>query len=80
MTGRYEGFEQGPLRLYTPCRIKSTEQQAAALAIVHAELILSHPFREGNGRCARLLAMLMGLPEKFREVIARTLKSAARTS
>jgi Fic/DOC family len=24
-------------------------------------LILIHPFREGNGRCARLLAMLMGL-------------------
>src|SRR5258708_24203487 len=35
--------------------------QATALAIVHAELILIHPFREGNGRCARLLAMLMGL-------------------
>ena len=45
----------------TPCRIKSTEQQAAALAIVHAEFILIHPFREGNGRCARLLAVLMGL-------------------
>jgi len=28
---------------------------------VHAELILVHPFREGNGRCARLLAVLMGL-------------------
>src|ERR1700692_2240419 len=38
-------LEQGPLRLYTPCRIKSTEQQAAALAIVHAEFILIHPFR-----------------------------------
>ena len=25
------------------------------------EIILIHPFREGNGRCARLLAMLMGL-------------------
>jgi len=28
---------------------------------VHAELILIHPFREGNGRCSRLLAILMGL-------------------
>jgi cell filamentation protein len=28
---------------------------------VHTELILIHPFRDGNGRCARLLAMLMGL-------------------
>ena len=35
--------------------------QATALAIVHAELILIHPFRDGNGRCARLLAMSMGL-------------------
>ena len=31
------------------------------MAEVHAELILVHPFREGNGRVARLLALLMGL-------------------
>jgi cell filamentation protein len=31
------------------------------LAIVHTELILIHPFRDGNWRCARLVAMLMGL-------------------
>ena len=30
---------------------------AEALAVVHAELILIHPFREGNGRVARLLAL-----------------------
>lgn len=34
--------------------------------MVHAELVLIHPFREGNGRCARLLSLLMafqaGLP------------------
>jgi cell filamentation protein len=76
--------------------------------------VLIHPFREGNGRCARLLAMLMGLQaglpaldfrgirgaEKrryiraiqaamgrdyepiasvFRAVIARTLRSQAKT-
>ena len=29
--------------------------------MVHVELVLIHPFREGNGRLARLLAMLMGL-------------------
>lgn len=28
---------------------------------VPAELVLVHPFRDGNGRCARLLAVLMGL-------------------
>jgi cell filamentation protein len=54
-------FERGPLREYTPCRFNSIDDQAFALAVVHAELILIHPFREGNGRCARLLALLMGL-------------------
>jgi cell filamentation protein len=54
-------FERGPLREYTPCQFDATDDQAAALGVVHAELILIHPFREGNGRCARLLAMLMGL-------------------
>jgi cell filamentation protein len=54
-------FTRGPLREYTPCRFKSVEDQATALAVVHAEFILIHPFREGNGRCGRLLALLMGL-------------------
>ena len=54
-------LERGPLRLYTPCRFPARREQAEALAVVHAELILIHPFREGNGRCARLLATLMAL-------------------
>lgn len=54
-------LERGPLRQFTPCRFTSLEEQAHALAVVHAELILIHPFREGNGRCARLLTTLMGL-------------------
>lgn len=54
-------LERGPLRQFTPCRFASLEEQAHALAVVHAELILIHPFREGNGRCARLLTTLMGL-------------------
>lgn len=54
-------LEQGPLREYTPCRSENGHEQATALAVVHAELILIHPFREGNGRCSRLLAILMGL-------------------
>ena len=29
--------------------------------MVHTELLLIHPFREGNGRMARVLAILMGL-------------------
>jgi len=31
------------------------------LAIVHAELVLIHPFQEGNGSLARLLGVLMAL-------------------
>lgn len=54
-------LERGALREFTPCRFQSAPEQAHALAVVHAELILIHPFREGNGRCTRLLATLMGL-------------------
>lgn len=54
-------FEKETLRTYTPCRGKSTEEIVHALAVVHAELVLIHPFREGNGRVARMLATLMGL-------------------
>jgi cell filamentation protein len=54
-------FEGRELTRYTPCRFESHEQIAEALAVVHAEFVLIHPFREGNGRCARLVALLMGL-------------------
>jgi len=30
-------------------------------AEVHTELVLIHPFREGNGRCSRILASIMAL-------------------
>lgn len=40
--------------------------QVHALAVVHAELVLVHPFRDGNGRCARLLSTLMGLQAGLR--------------
>jgi len=56
-----QAFEGGPLQKFTPCRFEGIDEQARALAVVHAELILIHPFREGNGRCARLLSVLMGL-------------------
>lgn len=54
------------LRKYTPCLFESDEEIVTALAVVHAELMLIHPFREGNGRAGRLLSVLMafqtGLP------------------
>ncbi|MDW7771637.1 MAG: Fic family protein [Desulfobulbaceae bacterium] len=54
-------FEKVVLARYTPCIFRSREKQVHALAVVHTELLLIHPFREGNGRLARLLAMLMSL-------------------
>jgi cell filamentation protein len=54
-------LEDGPLRKYTPCHFVDRLDQARAIGETHAELILIHPFRDGNGRCARLLATLMGV-------------------
>lgn len=59
-------FEQGGLARYTPCRMTSVAELALAMAEVQSELLLIHPFREGNGRIARwvtnLMAMQAGLP------------------
>jgi len=56
-----DDFQRELLKRYTPCIFDSRQDVIAALAIVHTELILIHPFREGNGRLARLLATLMAL-------------------
>jgi cell filamentation protein len=60
-----EEFSRGPLRQFTPCNSIVIQEQEEALAVVHAELILIHPFREGNGRCARVLSTLMALQADF---------------
>lgn len=54
-------LERGALAEFTPLSGKTIGDAALGLAVVHAELILVHPFREGNGRLSRMLAMLMGL-------------------
>ena len=54
-------LERGALHQFTPCRLEEDGALALALAEVHAELILVHPFREGNGRLVWLLALLMAL-------------------
>jgi cell filamentation protein len=54
-----EEFEKTVLRKYTPCFKQTLKQTIEALAIVHTELVLIHPFREGNGRMARLLSIVM---------------------
>lgn len=54
-------FEHRCLAVYTPCRKAARDKIAFALAAAHVELLLIHPFREGNGRLARMLASLMAL-------------------
>ncbi len=54
-------FENGPLRIHTPCKSQEVPNVAAALAETHVEFVLIHPFREGNGRISRLLCTLMAL-------------------
>lgn len=56
-----DNFEHSVLRRWTPCRGMETDQLMQALAITHVELILIHPFREGNGRLSRLLADVMAV-------------------
>ena len=61
-----EAFEKGALARCTPCRAGPLVDIARCTAEVHAELLLIHPFREGNGRLARwvsdLMAFQAGLP------------------
>jgi cell filamentation protein len=54
-------LEQDYLAKYTPCHFTDLTELAYAIGVVHVELILIHPFREGNGRTARLLADLMAV-------------------
>lgn len=61
IAGLMTELERGALRRHTPCRQANDFEVARALAEVHAELIIVHPFREGNGRLARVLALLMAL-------------------
>ncbi|WP_413741516.1 Fic/DOC family protein [Sodalis sp. RH15] len=58
-------FEIRYLAKYTPCSGMDKEHVTEAIAIVHVELILIHPFREGNGRLSRLLADVMAVQGGF---------------
>jgi len=69
-----DSFEKVELLSETPCEGMDQKRLTRALARTHAELVLIHPFRDGNGRCARLLAYLMavqaGLPSLHFDVFA----------
>lgn len=49
------------LSVYTPCLNMKEEALIEALAVVHVEFVLVHPFRDGNGRLSRVLANVMAL-------------------
>ena len=54
-------LEKKYLFQHTPCQFSDMKRLALSLGIVHVELIVIHPFREGNGRAARLLTDLMAM-------------------
>lgn len=54
-------FESDYLKCFTPCIGFSNEKLIEAIAVIHIEFILIHPFREGNGRLSRLLADVMAV-------------------
>ena len=58
-------FENGPQMRHTPCVYDSRDRIIEAIAEVHVELLLIHPFREGNGRLARMFAGLMASQSNF---------------
>ncbi len=51
----------GVLHECTPCKPNALESVAQNIARVHADFLLVHPFRDGNGRMARWLADLMAM-------------------
>ena len=51
-----KNFEAGLLKKFTLCRPAPLAETALQVAQVHAEFLLIHPFRDGNGRMARFLA------------------------
>ncbi len=56
-----QDFEDGLLKQFTPCQFSNSDEIIYAIAVVHTEMVLIHPFREGNGRLARILSTIMGL-------------------
>lgn len=54
-------FEEELLQICTPCLPGPLPEVSERIAKVHAELLLIHPFREGNGRLARWVSDLMAI-------------------
>jgi cell filamentation protein len=71
-------FERTALARHTPCRPADRRQVVEALAEVHVELLLIHPFRDGNGRIARALASLMAAQARLPQLDFTPLTGARR--
>lgn len=54
-------YSRTVLGVHTSCAGMDEDTLVRALALTHAEYILVHPFREGNGRLVRLLNTMMAL-------------------
>jgi len=57
-------FDQGILSRL-PSSYNNSEELIRDIAVVHGEFLFIHPFREGNGRTARILANLMARKQGF---------------
>jgi cell filamentation protein len=68
-----QDFEVTVLR-NEPSVPSSREALIAHMAIVHAELLFIHPFREGNGRAARLLLDLLALKHGYEKLDFKPMK------
>lgn len=62
-----EAFDREILRTL-PNKYANKEDLIYDIARVHAELLYIHPFREGNGRTARILANLMCRKQGYRSL------------
>ena len=56
---------ENEILLNLPNRYNSKDDLVKDIAKVHAELLFIHPFREGNGRAARVLANLMSRKQGY---------------
>lgn len=65
ISANMETYSQSVLAHMTPCRAETEGELAAKLAETHAEFIVIHPFREGNGRIGRWITELMALQAGF---------------
>lgn len=72
LSNNMEAFDTEIL-LNLPKEYSNKEELIKDIAIVHGELLFIHPFREGNGGTARILANLMARkagygPLKFEKI------------